>query len=128
MKEHILEALERLAMPDELHKKECERLGISLTEDYETVKQAIIESQESKRKVEIEEPKEDKSYLKWEILVTGRKYNCKLNGKPYVVQLFAPFSSHNNEWTARLTSDDVWFFIEEQDSQFFDDLHLEVEE
>jgi len=45
MKEYILEALERLAMPDELHKKECERLGISLTEDYEVVKQALTKLQ-----------------------------------------------------------------------------------
>ena len=39
----VFEALERLAMPDELHKQECEKLGISLTEDYEIVKQALTE-------------------------------------------------------------------------------------
>lgn len=38
-----LESLERLAMPDELHIKECEKLGISLTEDYEVVEQALLE-------------------------------------------------------------------------------------
>lgn len=37
------EALERLAMPDELHIKECKKLGIGLTEDYEVVKQALLE-------------------------------------------------------------------------------------
>ena len=36
-----LEALERLAMPDELHIKECEKLGIGLTEDFDTIKQAL---------------------------------------------------------------------------------------
>lgn len=36
-----LESLERLAMPDELHIKECEKLGIGLTEDYEVVEQAL---------------------------------------------------------------------------------------
>ena len=38
-----LEALERLAMPDELHIKECEKLGISLTEDFDTVEKALLE-------------------------------------------------------------------------------------
>ena len=40
-----IEALERLAMPDELHIKECEKLGIGLTEDFDTVKQALLELQ-----------------------------------------------------------------------------------
>ena len=38
-----LEALERLAMPDELHISECEKLGISLTEDFDLVEQALLE-------------------------------------------------------------------------------------
>lgn len=38
-----LEALERLAMPDELHISECKKAGIGLTEDYEVVKQALLE-------------------------------------------------------------------------------------
>ena len=38
-----LEALERLAMPDELHIKECKKLGIGLTEDYDTVEKALLE-------------------------------------------------------------------------------------
>lgn len=36
-----LEALERLAMPDELHIKECKKLGIGLTEDFDTIEQAL---------------------------------------------------------------------------------------
>ena len=36
-----LEALERLAMSDDLHIKECERLGIGLTEDFYTVEQEL---------------------------------------------------------------------------------------
>ena len=36
-----LEALERLAMPDELHIEECEKLGIGLIEDFETIEQAL---------------------------------------------------------------------------------------
>lgn len=36
-----LEALERLAMPDELHIKECKKLGIGLTKDYEIIEQAL---------------------------------------------------------------------------------------
>ena len=43
-----LEALERLAMPDELHIKECKELGIGLTEDYEVVEQALLEFQSIK--------------------------------------------------------------------------------
>ena len=38
-----LEALERLAMPDDLHIKECEKLGIGLTEDFDTVEKALLE-------------------------------------------------------------------------------------
>lgn len=38
-----LESLERLAMPDELHIKECEKLGIGLTEDFDIVEQALLE-------------------------------------------------------------------------------------
>lgn len=41
----VLEALERLAMPDELHIKECRKLGIGLTEDYDVVEQAVLELQ-----------------------------------------------------------------------------------
>lgn len=37
----VLESLERLAMPDELHIKECKKLGIGLTEDYDVVEQAL---------------------------------------------------------------------------------------
>ena len=36
-----LEALERLAMPDDLYIKECKKAGIGLTEDYEVVEQAL---------------------------------------------------------------------------------------
>lgn len=36
-----LESLERLAMPDDLHIKECEKLGIGLTEDFDTIEQAL---------------------------------------------------------------------------------------
>lgn len=39
MSKEYLKALERLAMPDELHIKECEKLGIGLTEDYNMLKQ-----------------------------------------------------------------------------------------
>ena len=39
MSKEYLEALERLAMPDELHINECKRLGIGLTEDYDILKQ-----------------------------------------------------------------------------------------
>lgn len=39
----VLEALERLAMPDELHIKECIKLGIGLTEDFDTVEKALLE-------------------------------------------------------------------------------------
>lgn len=35
------EALERLAMPDDLHIKECEKLGISPTQDYEIIKETL---------------------------------------------------------------------------------------
>lgn len=51
------EALERLAMPDDLHIKECEKLGISPTQDYEIIKQELKELQaikEAKTSEEIE--------------------------------------------------------------------------
>lgn len=41
-----LEALERLAMPDDIHIKECEKLGIGLTEDYDLLEQYILKTQE----------------------------------------------------------------------------------
>ena len=44
-----LEALERLAMPDDLHIKECKKLGIGLTEDYDVVEQALLELQYIKK-------------------------------------------------------------------------------
>lgn len=40
------EALERLAMPDDIHIKECEKLGIGLTEDYDLLEQYILKAQE----------------------------------------------------------------------------------
>ena len=43
MMENYFEALERLAMPDELHISECEKLGIGLTEDFDLVEQALLE-------------------------------------------------------------------------------------
>lgn len=36
-----LEALERLAMPDDLHISECKKAGIGLTEDFDTIEQAL---------------------------------------------------------------------------------------
>lgn len=41
MSKEYFESLERLAMPDELHIKECKKLGIGLTEDYDVVEQAL---------------------------------------------------------------------------------------
>lgn len=37
------EALERLAMPDELHIEECKKASVALTEDYDVIKQAPLE-------------------------------------------------------------------------------------
>ena len=36
-----LEALERLAMPDDLHISECKKAGIGLTDDFDTIEQAL---------------------------------------------------------------------------------------
>ena len=41
MNKEYLESLERLAMPDDLHISECKKLGISLTEDFEVVEEAL---------------------------------------------------------------------------------------
>ena len=41
MVNNILESLERLAMPDDLHIKECERLGISNSYDYDLIKRKL---------------------------------------------------------------------------------------
>ena len=43
MSKDYLEALERLAMPDDLHIKECKKLGIGLTEDFDTIERALLE-------------------------------------------------------------------------------------
>ena len=43
MMENYFEALERLAMPDKLHIEECKKAGVALTEDYDVVKQALLE-------------------------------------------------------------------------------------
>ena len=39
----LLEGLERLAMPDELHNEECKKAGVELTEDYDLIKEALFE-------------------------------------------------------------------------------------
>ena len=36
-----LESLERLAMPDDLHISECKKAGIGLTDDFDTIEQAL---------------------------------------------------------------------------------------
>ncbi|MBO7691933.1 MAG: hypothetical protein J6T10_04775 [Methanobrevibacter sp.] len=41
--ERELEGLERLAMPDELHTEECKKAGVELTEDYDLIKEALLE-------------------------------------------------------------------------------------
>ena len=41
--ERELEGLERLAMPDELHDEECKKAGVELTEDYDLIKEALLE-------------------------------------------------------------------------------------
>jgi len=41
MSKEYLEALERLAMPDEIHISECKKLGISPTQDYKIIEQAL---------------------------------------------------------------------------------------
>ena len=41
MNKELLEALERLAMPDDLHISECKKVGIGLTEDYDLLEQAL---------------------------------------------------------------------------------------
>ena len=43
------EALERLAMPDDLHISECKKLGISLTEDYDVVEQVLQKAEKDEK-------------------------------------------------------------------------------
>ena len=45
---NYFEALERLAMPDDVHISECKKLGIGLMEDYEVVEKALLELQSIK--------------------------------------------------------------------------------
>ena len=44
-----LEALERLAMPDDLHISECKKAGVGLTEDYEVVKEALLNAEKDEK-------------------------------------------------------------------------------
>lgn len=48
------EALERLAMPDDLHIEECKKLGIGLTDDYDLIKQALFKLKAIKDVIENE--------------------------------------------------------------------------
>ncbi len=47
-----LESLERLAMPDDLFLKECEKLGISNYYDYNFLKEKIIDYASKEQRVE----------------------------------------------------------------------------
>ena len=47
------EALERLAMPDELHISECKKLGVGLTEDYDLLEQALLNAEKEHNALEI---------------------------------------------------------------------------
>lgn len=67
-----------------------------------------------------------KKYLKWEDLETGISRYGLLNGIKIQIDLFPPHSTDNHEWEVRLIKDNgCWFYIKEQDREFFDDLHLE---
>ena len=46
---NYLEALERLAMPDDLHISECKKAGVGLTEDYEAVKEALLNAEKDEK-------------------------------------------------------------------------------
>ena len=75
-----LEALERLAMHDELHIKECKKLGIGLTEDYEVVERALLELEsikEANPSESLECLEEIKSYFPFVDLGKGKEYVCE---------------------------------------------------
>ena len=78
-----LECLERIVMPDELYLKECKKIGISNHYDYNTIKQALLKSQEQEKVLNealklngewaeeldyYKDLQEPKHYLKWEDL------------------------------------------------------------
>lgn len=86
------EALERLAMPDELHIEECEKLGIGLTEDYDLVEQALLKSEKEHKALEIIKKKYPnevetmlcKDYEQYKLRKSSQCYTVKIdwNDKP----------------------------------------------
>jgi hypothetical protein len=107
MSEELLEILKRVENNLEHHYPENLR-------DFEILKQAVIKSQEPKK------------YLKWEDLETGISYYGMLNGVKIQINLFPPHCTDDHKWEVRLIKDnDYWIHINEQDKDFFNDLHLE---
>lgn len=149
------EALERLAMPDDLHIKECKKLGIGLTEDYDLLKQVILELT-SIKKVESSEAlnvlkatekytgidltvvknallkaQEPKHYLKWEDLefTYGTKtQKVRMNDTIYKI-VYANYD--NTKEVGLLSEDEKCYYLGftgnyKDNVQLFNDLHLEV--
>ena len=117
-----LEALERLAMPDDLHIKECERLGIGLTEDYDLLEQYILKTQEPKK------------YLRWEDLEFKEEKQIMLvllNGEKYILNYHRTINKtfcYNRCFAQLIKLDVIGANITIANSDFFNNLHLEVVE
>ena len=116
-----LEALERLAMPDDIHIKECKKLGIGLTEDYDLLEQYILKTQEPRH------------YLKWEDLeweelktIVKKEIKVKLNGVEYGLEFTINYGI--KEVVIFDKKNVLYAVFNECHKQFFNNLHLEVVE
>ena len=84
--------------------------AIDMVEDLETIKQYILKAQKQK------------NYLKWEDLKTntegGVDLEVSLNGTKYMLSYFPSD-------TFKVLTNDEGFYLEIENKQFFNDLHLE---
>ena len=95
MSKEYLEALERLAMPDDIHIKECEKLGIGLTEDYDLLEQYILKAQEPKQYVD--ELKLVEKKLKALEIIKEKRVACDLLTNPDVMD-YKKYNSHCDKY------------------------------
>ena len=81
----LLEGLERLAMPDELHNEECKKAGVELTEDYDLIKEALLELK-SIKEAELSDALRELEYIGETCYVEAwnAEEDCTLYAKNYI--------------------------------------------
>ena len=148
----VFEALERLAMPDELHIKECKKLGIGVTEDFDTVEQALLELTSINKANHTEalnvlkatekytgidltvvknallKAQESKHYLKWEDLDFKEEeqwLKVKMGDRNYTLIYHKWFMLGKWYYGVELRNEETLDIIDHIREKLFNDLHLE---